>query len=58
MCLDYSVRGILQARILEWVNCSLLQGIIPTLKLNPGLLHCRWILHELSHQGIPSKIVP
>ena len=21
--------------------------------LNPGLLHCRWILHQLSHQGSP-----
>ena len=30
---------------------SLLQGIFPTQGLNPGLLHCRWILYHLSHQG-------
>ena len=29
----------------------LLQGIFPIQRLNPGLLHCRQILHELSHQG-------
>ena len=39
-----SVHGILQARILEWVH-FLLQGICPTLELNPGLLHCRQILY-------------
>ena len=30
---------------------SLLQGIFPTQRLNPGLLHCRQILYHLSHQG-------
>ena len=38
---------------LEWVTCSLLQRIFPTLELNPGLLHCRWILYQLSHKGSP-----
>ena len=34
------------------VGChSLLQGIFPTQGLNPSLLHCRWILYHLSHQG-------
>ena len=28
--MDYIVHGILQARILEWVSLSLLQGIFPT----------------------------
>ena len=32
---------------------SLLQGIVPTQGLNPGLLHCRWNLYHLSHQGSP-----
>ena len=27
---------------------SLLQGIFPTQELNPGLLHCRWILYQWS----------
>ena len=45
-----SVYGILQARI----SChSLLQGIFPTQGLNPGLLHCRWILYHAGHQGSP-----
>ena len=33
---------------------SLLQGIFPTQELNQDLLHCRWILYQLSHQGSPS----
>ena len=32
---------------------SLLQGILPTQGLNPGLLHYRHILYHLSHQGSP-----
>ena len=28
---------------------SLLQGIFPNQGSNPGLLHCRWILYQLSH---------
>ena len=32
---------------------ALLQGIFPIQGLNPGLLHCRWILHHLSYQGSP-----
>ena len=30
---------------------SLLQGIFPIQGSNPGLLHCRWILHPLSYNG-------
>ena len=32
-------------------SCFLLQAIFPTRESNPGLLHCRWILYQLSHQG-------
>ena len=32
---------------------SLLQGICSTQELNWGLLHCRWILYQLSYQGSP-----
>ena len=35
---------------------SLLQGIFPTKGLKPGLLHCRWILYHLSHQGNPAYL--
>ena len=35
-----------------WSGChSLLQGIFPIQGSNTGLLHCRWILYCLSHQG-------
>ena len=33
--------------------CALLQGIFPTQESNWGLLHCRRILYQLSHQGSP-----
>ena len=32
---------------------ALLQRIFPIQGLNPGLLHCRWILYQLSYQGSP-----
>ena len=36
------------------VGChALLQGIFPTQGSNPGLLHCRQILYQLSHEGSP-----
>ena len=35
-------------------SLSLLQGIFPAQRLNPGLLHCRWILYHMSHQGSPT----
>ena len=50
---DYTAHGILQVRILEWVAYPLLQGIFPTQGSNPGLLHCRRILYQLSYQGSP-----
>ena len=91
--MDYTVHGIFQARILEWVtfpfsrvssqpkdqtqvsrvvanslpaepqgkpkktgvgSLSLLQGIFPTQESNWGLLHCRWILYQLSYEGSPN----
>ena len=38
-------------------SLSLFQGIFPTQGSNPGLLHCRWILYQLSHKGSPHKAV-
>ena len=49
---DYTVHGILQARIL----CSFLQGIFLTEWSNPGLLHYSRILHSLSHQNLWSRV--
>ena len=34
-------------------SLSLLQQIFLTQESNPGLLHCTWILYQLSHQGNP-----
>ena len=34
-------------------SLSLLQGIFPTQGLNPGLLHSRWNLYQLSHKWSP-----
>ena len=86
--MNYTVHGIPQARILEWVafpfsrgssqsmspalqadslpaeapgkpkntgmgSLSLLQQIFTTQESNWGLLHCRWILYQLSYQGSP-----
>jgi len=49
--MDYTVHGILQARINRVGSHSLLQGIFPTQGSNPGLLNCRRILYQLSHKG-------
>ena len=49
--MNYTVYGILQARILEWGSLSLFQGIFPTQGSNPGLLQCRQILYQSRHQG-------
>jgi len=51
--MDYTVHGILQARILEWAAIPFSRGIFPTQGLNPGLPHCRQILYQLSHKGSP-----
>ena len=32
-------------------------GIFPTRGSNPGLLHCRQILYQLSHQGSPPRVL-
>ena len=54
--LGFSIRGVLQARILEWISHSLLQGVFLTQGSNLGLLHCRRILYYLSHQGSPRRL--
>ena len=48
--MDYTVHGILQARILEWVAFPS-PGDLP----KPGikLRFLRWIFYQLSHKGSP-----
>ena len=38
----------------EMGSLSLIQQFFPTQESNQSLLHCRWILYPLSHQGSPS----
>ena len=49
--MDYTVHGILQNTGVS--SLSFLQGIFPAQGSNPGLPHCWWILHQLSHKGSP-----
>ena len=37
-------------------SLSLLQGIFSTQGSNWDLLHCRWILYQLSYQGSPERL--
>ena len=50
--MDYTVHGLLQARILEWLAFPF-STVFSTQGLNPGLPHCRQILYQLSHKGSP-----
>ena len=54
--MDYIVRGILQARILEWVTFPFLQEIFPTQGSDPSLPRCRWILYQLNTKDAPGSI--
>ena len=38
-------------------SLSFFQGVFPTQESNRGLLHCRWILYQLSYQGSPSSLL-
>ena len=50
--MDYTVHGILQARILEWVAFPFSRGSSQP-KDQTQVLHCRPILYQLSHRGSP-----
>ena len=52
-----SVRGDSPGKNIGVGCLALLQGIFPTQGLNAGLLHCRWILYHLSHQGSPNMYI-
>ena len=53
--MDYTVHEILQGQNTGVGSSFLLQGIFPTQGQNPGLLHCRQFLYQLSHQGSPNS---
>ena len=53
--MDNTVHGILQASILKRVAFAFSRrSFQPRDRSNPGLLHCRWILHQLSYQESPA----
>ena len=51
--MDYTVHGILQARILERVAIFSSPGDLPNPGIEPRSPDCRWILYQLSHKGSP-----
>ena len=54
--IDYAVHGIFQVRVGRVGSCSLLQGIFPTQRSNPGLPLCCRILNQLTHRGSPNGL--
>ena len=50
--IDYTIYGILQATTLEW-EAFPFSRVSSQPRLNPGLLHYRWIPYQLSHKGTP-----
>ena len=48
--MDYTVPGILQARILVWVAFPFSRGSSQPGESNPGLLNYRQILYQLSYK--------
>ena len=53
--MDYTVHGILQARILEWVDFPFSRGSSQP-RDRTFLLHCRQILYQLSHKESPFSL--
>ena len=50
--MDYTVQGILQARILEWVAFLFSRGSSQS-RIEARSPHCRQILYQLSPKGSP-----
>ena len=50
---SFSVHEDFSGKNTEVGSLYLFQGIFPTCGSNPGLLHCRQILYQLSHKGSP-----
>ena len=48
--MGYTVHGIFQARILEWITFPFFRRSSQPRESNPGLPHSRWILYQLSHK--------
>ena len=51
----FSVHGVLQARMLEWVAIPFSRGSFPSRDRTQVSCIGRWILYHLSHQGSPQS---
>ena len=51
--MDYTLHGILQARLLEWVAVPFSRESSQPWDQTQAFPHCRQILYQLSHQGSP-----
>ena len=51
--MDYTVHSNSPGQNTGVASLSFLQGIFLTQGSNSGLLHCGWILYQLSHKGSP-----
>ena len=56
--MDYTVHGILQARILEWVAFPFSRGSSQPRDLTQVSCIVGWILYQLSHKGRLWKLCP
>ena len=54
---DSSVYGDSSGKITGSGCHALLQGLFPIQGSNPGLLHCKWLLYHLSHQGSSGSVL-
>ena len=52
----YTVHEILQARILEWIDFPFSRGSSQPRDQTRVILHCRWILYQLSYQGSSGRL--
>ena len=54
--IDYTVHGILQAKILEWIAFPFSRGSSQP-RVRTQVSHCGWILYQLSYKGSPRILV-
>jgi len=56
--MNYTVHGILLARILEWVAVPFSRGSSQPRDRTQGVPNCRQILNQMSYQGSPNEAKP
>ena len=54
--MDYTIHGILQARILAWVAFPFCRGSSQPIDRIQVYLHCRQILYQLSYEENPCNV--